>query len=1109
MVRGADDAIARAAAAAATASARHPRAQLIAALQRRDEAAAFALLGSHPNAVGAAGAHESPFDTAAPSARALHVAIRLQASDALLAALVAVDPSAAAIPDVEGAMPLALLSERLSPRAEAPAIEALLRAHPAAAAAPRPGGLHHIPLQLALAAGASSGAVLALIKASPTTAATFGTARGDFPLHTACEYGASADVVRALLAAHPPATMARTLVGGNDAAASPAGYLPLHLAARHRSDAQVVAALLAANWSAATMRGPHLDLPLHLAAEYGAPANTLKALLRAYPAGLRRRDGGGRLAVELAEEVHGRKSVEYRVLAGSLATHGLPKTKARLPSPPSHSRRSPVGPRLEESHSRRSPVGRQLEDRPLPLWGTERPLQTIEGANGARCAISCGDDARLNARNDGVQPALGECIPPTIAANESSCCSLCAITLGCVGWADLRKRPGSFAEHTGCCLRSTRPNRWSAAARKGCYGVLLTRPCRYGCRFMRSRLHAHSWLGDDVNATVDVHTFPWVDVGLSARPARRASSDVPLPWAPLPSVAICLAGDARTIIHPKIWEGVWKLRGGSRHRRRRRHREAIEAEASVRPLDLFLVVGTAAERVKLGDAGHGARSAPTVPHPALLSEALAALQPVAASIVPRPDPSACGSPATAQFAKWARCVDLVRSHERRRNLLSSGRGYDFIFKGRPDVIMHLPIDLRAVAAQLQPSTILTANDVHVLAHRSRWHAMTALRPGRMRCDVRCSGRGAPVLRSLVRGFNEYCLMVATWAALGVHHLEVSHPTEPEWLISRSVDVIGADASRPAYDYGEESWAWPLYGRLGWKISRFANLRCQAVLELTVKRFAQVASKPHMSDREMAVELRSNSIWRYYTDEALAAVVCTRRRVPSVELSMRKRREGEGQPRTCTAASPEEGAAGSQNRSRGVLLVECTRCTNRLHAQTRAGSKLYGDIIADAFAPQSPDRRGHLRLLRRTTTLPKIGRSTLLPECPASIALDRRDERSILWQSPADRPEVQRQRRNMLHKIATLYYQERQPGDMKQHDACNFDAFLQAENECTSAPCTAATTMQQSYNVQHNSTCIRLLENFFSIEPAHLIPPEDFVRRRSKGFYPEDLVSNTS
>ena len=96
--------------------------------------------------------------------------------------------------------------------------------------------------------------------------------------------------------------------------------------------------------------------------------------------------------------------------------------------------------------------------------------------------------------------------------------------------------------------------------------------------------------------------------------------------------------------------------------------------------------------------------------------------------------------------------------------------------------------------------------------RRNWHALTALRPGRLRCDPRCSGRGSPVLSSMASHYNEYCLIVANWAAMGIRQLEVSHPTEPEWLLHRSVDVIGADPSRPAYDYFEESSFWQLKAR---------------------------------------------------------------------------------------------------------------------------------------------------------------------------------------------------------------------------------------------------------------------------------------------------------
>ena len=451
---------------------------------------------------------------------------------------------------------------------------------------------------------------------------------------------------------------------------------------------------------------------------------------------------------------------------------------------------------------------------------------------------------------------------------------------------------------------------------------------------MRTKHTSHEWLEGDVNATVDVQTFPWVGVQLdhANKPPRRK----PPPTEGRPNVAICLAGDARTLFHTSVWRSVWRLRGGRR---------------SPSPLDLFLVLGTSAERVKLGEHADQGRSSPVAPHPRLLEHALEAIEPTAVHIVTRPDPPSCNRSATAQFAKWARCVEMIRRHPH--------RPYDFLFKGRPDVVIHRPIDLRALAAQLDPSAILPANDVLLLAHRSKWHALTALRPGVLRCDQRCSGDPASphkVLRKLVKGYNEYCLLSVAWAELGVNHLEASHPTEPEWLVQRTRDVIGADASRPAYDYGEVSWAGQLYARNGWKIVRQEEMGHHAALEQAAKRAALKIRRqrillqrgglpsplpPHWMER---------AVQHYVSGEVLSAVVCAPRRWTSNESSSRCPRNG-------------------------GTHVRCVRCTNIRHAREEPG--LYADAIGVGNRRVQPWAIPPLKLA--TSAM-----SAQLPACPSFV-----------------------------------------------------------------------------------------------------------------------------
>ena len=193
------------------------------------------------------------------------------------------------------------------------------------------------------------------------------------------------------------------------------------------------------------------------------------------------------------------------------------------------------------------------------------------------------------------------------------------------------------------------------------------------------------------------------------------------------------------------------------------------AAAALNGIDTFLVLGTGPERsVRWG------RTA--APHPTLLATALDALQPKRVRFVMRPQLGACNNPATAQFAKWALCVDLVRAHEN-----TTGVKYDVLYKGRPDVAWVRPPDLRALAARVPPSVVLGGNDAHLFVRREQWRALVALAPGRLRCDQRCNGRSTPLLRHYFNGNNEYCLLTTAFAREGITHVEASHPTE-RWLL---------------------------------------------------------------------------------------------------------------------------------------------------------------------------------------------------------------------------------------------------------------------------------------------------------------------------------------
>ena len=146
---------------------------------------------------------------------------------------------------------------------------------------------------------------------------------------------------------------------------------------------------------------------------------------------------------------------------------------------------------------------------------------------------------------------------------------------------------------------------------------------------------------------------------------------------------------------------------------------------------------------------------------------------------------------TGQFGKFAACVDLIRQYEREKS--AEATHFDWVFKTRPDLFWMRPVNLVAIAARLQPHTILGANDVNLFVHRSQWSVLTRLRPGRLLCEPRCDGRSAPVLRRYFSKTNEYCLMISAFATAGAVHIEISHPSEREIMLLHSIDVHGANS----------------------------------------------------------------------------------------------------------------------------------------------------------------------------------------------------------------------------------------------------------------------------------------------------------------------------
>ena len=155
----------------------------------------------------------------------------------------------------------------------------------------------------------------------------------------------------------------------------------------------------------------------------------------------------------------------------------------------------------------------------------------------------------------------------------------------------------------------------------------------------------------------------------------------------------------------------------------------------------------------------------------------------------------CGISATAQFGRWAECVEMAREEERR-----TGRRYSALLKARPDggwqagssVALRGSLDQLAARAAAEDYVVGT-DDLTVLVPRQHWGVVEAMRPaGRLRCSAACDARrggGGGAEKRARRPFYQmptYCLFKAHLASRGVHHVEQTHTQLVEELLHEVV-----------------------------------------------------------------------------------------------------------------------------------------------------------------------------------------------------------------------------------------------------------------------------------------------------------------------------------
>ena len=793
-----------------------------------------ALISAHPPAVREMGGVEGETP--------LHLAAKWSRSSAIVAVLLRMHPLAVRLPDAHGYLPLHCALVHGAP---AGSVQLLLRAFPTAAHVGGPNG--ELPLHLAIEYGAPVAVLRWVLEANPAGLLHL-DAFGNTPLSLLGD-GTAARL--------PPFAAALSEVSTSLLEQNRTSLLRAHLSraarrinASHARASLALRAFLAgevgpsheASLTGPSLAGTHRGRQLQQEEEQEEgqtrlPTHRRRPDVRSTPPGALPTELPPAHLGKLEDEVElggrdARRRQRYltRVQRRWAVSCGVQQSEpssiqARLGSPGGEALR--MGARAIEREKHRAAAERAA-------WASGGWVGEMSLSGGARSEVHC-----TGSSVEGPHPSvpylrvLGElrslgCAP---ASSPKVCFARCARTLGCLGWSielGSQDRMARFVRtiplmdplmdppHDGfpvptCCLHVVPPN--LPTSRFTCSAQLTAGACR-NCSSFESTGGVggdQDTMGADLSIPLAASTFPWVgvwqhhvrrmrtlhnatraelislgddeaEVVHTAQQPSESAPDAPPSLAPseraAPRVAVCAAGSARTFVHPSVWGTLPLILS----------RLDAQGPTGAR-LDLFLVLGTTGEAPS---DSYGFPGPQPPPEPALLARALTALQPARVRFLSQPQPVSCGHNPTGQFAKWASCVDLIREHER-----AVGGGaplYEWLFKTRPDLRWHRPLDLTDIASRLRPEVVLGANDINLLLHRSQWHALTRLRPGRLRCEPRCDGTTAAGIRRFFKGVNEYCLLVSAFAEAGAIHIESSHPREKQLMMKHTVHYSDQPAS---------------------------------------------------------------------------------------------------------------------------------------------------------------------------------------------------------------------------------------------------------------------------------------------------------------------------